>query len=185
MTTITRHDPEADDHVQRVQAGHARSTARRTCSAAVRIVGLVPDGSAGPGTRWCSNLSVVLDRLDAEEGGAEQDRENEEQHLVLRDPLVCAARTASAIVSELQISTAVLMAPSMTFSCVAASANASGDSVAVDDVRHEQAAEEHDFGDEEHPHAERRRLGLLLHAVEVVLQLRMVRVPCGVATGGR
>ena len=47
---------------------------------------------------------------------------------------------------------------------------------AVDDVGHEQAAEEHDFGDQEHPHAERRRLDLLLHVVEVVLQLRMDRV---------
>ena len=47
---------------------------------------------------------------------------------------------------------------------------------AVDQVRHEQPAEEHDLGDEEHPHAERRRLGLLLHVVEVVLQLRVVRV---------
>ena len=47
--------------------------------------------------------------------------------------------------------------------------------VAVDQVGHEQAAEEHDFGDQEHPHAERGRLELLLHVVEMVLQVRMMR----------
>ena len=46
----------------------------------------------------------------------------------------------------------------------------------VEDVDHEHATEEHDLGDEEHPHAERGRLELLLHAVEVVLQIRVVRV---------
>ena len=45
----------------------------------------------------------------------------------------------------------------------------------VNQVRHEQAAEEHDLGDQEHPHAERRRFGLLLHVVEVVLEPRVMR----------
>ena len=47
----------------------------------------------------------------------------------------------------------------------------SGDLVAVDQVRREQAAEEHDLGDQEHPHAERRRLGLLRQVVEMVRSL--------------
>ena len=38
--------------------------------------------------------------------------------------------------------------------------------VAVQDVGHEQAAEEHDFGDQKHPHPQRGRFELLVHAVE-------------------
>jgi hypothetical protein len=41
--------------------------------------------------------------------------------------LVCAARTASAMVSELTISTTVLTAPQMTLRWLLASANPSGD----------------------------------------------------------
>jgi len=47
---------------------------------------------------------------------------------------------------------------------------------AVDDVGHEQAAEEQHFGDQERPHAQHRRVELLLERVEVVLERRRVRV---------
>ncbi len=95
---------------------------------------------------------------------------------VLAGALVCAARTAIAIVSELKIRTAVLKAPSQTFRCELASWKPIGFGPPVEQVGHEQAAEEHDFGDQEHPHAERRRLGLLRHVIEVVLQFRVMRV---------
>jgi hypothetical protein len=45
---------------------------------------------------------------------------------------------------------------------------------AVQQVGHEQAAEEHDLGDEEYPHPEDRGLELLRHVVEMVLQPRMM-----------
>ena len=45
---------------------------------------------------------------------------------------------------------------------------------AVQQVGHEQAAEEHDLGDEEDPHAQRGRFLLLLQRLEVVLQRRMM-----------
>src|SRR6185436_4321767 len=45
----------------------------------------------------------------------------------------------------------------------------------VERVGEEHAAEEHDFGDEAHPHAERARLALLLHVFKMVLQRRMMR----------
>ena len=80
------------------------------------------------------------------------------------------------MVSELTIRTAVLNAPQRIDRWALASWKASGARRPVDDVGHEQPAEEHDFGDQEDPHAERRRLVLLLHVVEVMLQLRMVRV---------
>ncbi len=48
--------------------------------------------------------------------------------------------------------------------------------VPVDQVGHEEAAEEHDLGNEEHPHPEGRGLGLLGHVIEVMLELRMNRV---------
>jgi hypothetical protein len=46
---------------------------------------------------------------------------------VLGGALVCAARTASAMVSELTMSTTVLAAPQMTFRWLLASAKPSGD----------------------------------------------------------
>jgi len=46
----------------------------------------------------------------------------------------------------------------------------------VDEVGHEQAAEEHDFRDKEHPHPQRGRFELLVHAVEVMLEIRIVSV---------
>src|SRR5690349_25118253 len=45
--------------------------------------------------------------------------------------------------------------------------------ITVQRVCQEHAAEEHYFGDEEHPHAERARLALLLHVRKMVLQPRM------------
>ena len=89
--------------------------------------------------------------------------------------LVCAERTASAIVSELTIRTTVLTRAPELVEVRAGVLERRRVGPAVDQVGHEQAAEEHDLGDQEHPHAERRRLGLLLHVVEMVLQLRVVR----------
>ena len=73
------------------------------------------------------------------------------------------------------MSTAVLIVPSATSSSWLAAANASGIPAAVDRVGHEQAAEEQHLGDQEHPHAERRRLLLLLEVVEVMRERRMMR----------
>ena len=78
------------------------------------------------------------------------------------------------------MSTAVLTVPSVTSSSWLAAANASGYQAAIDDVGHEQAAEEQHFGDQEHPHPERGRLALLLEVVEVVRERRR-----GACAGGR
>ena len=90
--------------------------------------------------------------------------------------LVCAERTAIAMVSELTIRTTVFAPPHALFRCALASWNALGFGPAVHQVGHEQAAEEHDFGDEEHPHPEGRGLELLVHVIEVMLELRVMRV---------
>src|SRR5205085_9471325 len=45
-------------------------------------------------------------------------------------------------------------------------------------VGREQPAEEHDLGDEEDPHAERARLALLLHVIEVMLERRRCVLLC-------
>ena len=74
------------------------------------------------------------------------------------------------MVSELQISTAVLVAPSQIFMFWLPSTKAVVVERAVHQVGAEQAAEEHDFGQQEHPHAEGGGLPLLLHVGEVVLQ---------------
>ena len=50
---------------------------------------------------------------------------------------------------------------------------------AIDHVGHQRAAEEQDLGEEEHPHAEDRRLGLLLEALEVMRERRMVLLLVG------
>ena len=104
--------------------------------------------------------------------------------------LVCAERTAIAIVSELTIRTTVLTRAPELVEVRAGLLERRRVGPAVHQVGHEQAAEEHDFGDQEHPHPEGRGLELLRHVVEVVLQLRMMRVrrdaPCAAlaCTGG-
>ena len=72
--------------------------------------------------------------------------------------------------------TTVLNPPSLMSSSRLPSAHASGYQHAINHVGHEQAAEEHDLGDEEYPHAERGRLVLLLHRLEVMLLRRVMRV---------
>ena len=47
---------------------------------------------------------------------------------------------------------------------------------AIKRVGKKHPAEEHDFGDQENPHAQRARLALLLHILEVVLQRRVARL---------
>ena len=47
---------------------------------------------------------------------------------------------------------------------------------AVDRVDEEQPAEEQNFGEQEDPHPERRRLLLLLEVVEMMRERRMMRV---------
>ena len=56
---------------------------------------------------------------------------------------------------------------------------------AIQHVGQEEAAEEHDLGDQEQPHAERGSLVLLPQRVEVMLERRMVvRVRPVIAVGG-
>ena len=47
--------------------------------------------------------------------------------------------------------------------------------VAIEQVGHEQAAEEHDFRQQKEPHAEARGLPLLLHRDEMVAQISRMR----------
>ena len=82
----------------------------------------------------------------------------------------CAARTASTIVKLLHSSTTVLAAPIYTFRLVLATANTFGIRRAVNRIGQEHAAEEHDLGDEEDPHPERRGVLLLLGGVELFPQ---------------
>ena len=68
----------------------------------------------------------------------------------------------------------VLMKPSQTFMCSLARANSRGRGRPVDGIGRDQAAEEHDLGRQEQPHAERGRLVLLLEVVELDFQDRLV-----------
>ncbi len=90
--------------------------------------------------------------------------------------LVCAERTAIAMVSELTIRIDRIGAAPRFVQVMAGFLERARVGPAVHQVGHEQAAEEHDFGDEEHPHPEGRRLELLVHVIEVMLELRMMRV---------
>ena len=66
------------------------------------------------------------------------------------------------------------------------SAHASGYRTTVQEVHHQQPAEEHDLRHEENPHAQRGGFLLLLQRLEVVLQRRMMRVSvaCPAEAGG-
>ena len=56
---------------------------------------------------------------------------------------------------------------------------------AIDQVRHEKATEEHDFGDEKHPHTERGGFVLLIQRLKMVLQRRIVCVPVQIGVCGK
>ena len=107
------------------------------------------------------------------------------QTTVARRRPVCAERTASAMVKLLPMRTTVLMAAEREVQLVAAFGPRLRIPDAVEHVGQEQAAEEHDFGDEEQPHAERGGFVLLPQRIEVVLQVRMVMgVRAVIAMGG-
>ena len=72
-----------------------------------------------------------------------------------------AQRTASAIVRLLQIRTVVFAAPIQKIGIVAGRRERRRIPLPVHKVSQEQAAEEHDFGDQEDPHADRRGVLLL------------------------
>ena len=144
-----------------------RSRASRTSRAAAGAA--LPTGSAGR-ARGGANLSVYSNALTPRNAVPKHHRRRDQNDLVCGAALVCAERTASAIVSELTIRTTVLTAPQRDVQVVAGVLEPLRRRRRGREVGHEQPAEEHDLGDQEHPHAERGRLGLLLHVVEVVLQ---------------
>ena len=69
----------------------------------------------------------------------------------------------------------MLRHPSQSLRCRLASANSRGESRPVDHVGRDQAAEEHDLGGQEDPHAQVRRVVLLLQVVELVHEDRLGR----------
>ena len=95
-----------------------------------------PDGSTfgmcrpavlkcGPGTRWCSNFDAYSKYLTTRKVVPSRIVRMRLITWPLREP-TCADRTASTIVSELQISTPVFIAPSGTFSALLPATHASG-----------------------------------------------------------
>ena len=110
-------NPEADDHVQRVQAGH--DEIEREENLRVARVGVLP-GMAGDrhmieterraGDVMLFEFVFVFDALDAEK---DQPSSMVMMSLPIRSVrrAVCAAQTARTTVKLLQMSTAVLVAP--------------------------------------------------------------------------
>ena len=82
-----------------------------------------------------------------------------------------AAHTANAMKKPEVIRIAVFAVPSGMLSWFDADDEGVVVPVAVQQVRKEQPAEEHDFGEQEEPHAEAARLALLLHRLEVMTVL--------------
>ena len=73
-------------------------------------------------------LGVVLKRLDDQEDATKEERSEQEADEMTLRLLICAERTAMAIVKLLQISTAVLAAPILTFMNSLVAAKAAGTS---------------------------------------------------------
>ena len=90
---------------------------------------------------------------------------------------------ASTTVKLLQIRTAVLVAPRAALMDLLAAAKSPKVPAAVNQIGAEQAAEEHDFGGQEDPHAEAGGVALLLLGGEVVQQCRVVS--CSSCLNGR
>src|SRR5204863_5497860 len=126
-------------------------------------------------------LAVVLDAFDAEKRRAEDHRDDEKhhQHLALAELRgVDRQRHRQAAGDEHN----GVDGAERDVELVAGGGEGVGIPAPVDGVRGEQAAEEEHFGDQKHPHAERRRLALLREAVELMGERRMMGYISQIAT---
>ena len=114
---------EADDHVQRVQAGH-HEVQREEDLRVAEVLRLELERRAGH--VMLDELVVVLDALDAEKRRAEDHRERQERQQQLALAGLRGVHAPAPSSGCCVISTTVLMVPSVTSSSWLAAANASG-----------------------------------------------------------
>ena len=159
---------EADDHVQRVQAGHDEiereenlRVARIGVLAGMPGNWLVVETERRAGHVMLHELVSVLDALDAEEGETEQHGDDE------ADNQQRAARGLRGPDGEHYGQAAAdehggVGGAERHVDGFAGGGEVSEIPAAVNQVGAEQAAEEHDFGGEEDPHAQAGGIALLL-----------------------
>ena len=128
---------------------------------------------------------VILETLDHQKGQPERDRQQQPSHgrlllTGLRGPHPERHRQAAADqddrveTAEHDVELETAFRPGLRVPH------------AIQQIRHQQAAEEHHLGDKEDPHAERGRLVLLIQRLKVMLERRVmrVRVACRAEAGG-
>ena len=169
---IQRHQAHSDDHVQSVQAGH-RPVQREVNLGVLRIDGRVLIDGLEVEVRSRElvifPVLVILNPLDSEEAQAEQNRNQQQDHhqlglarLGCADPQRHGQRAANQYGGIGRSQPDVHLLAAFDEGLIVRGT--------VHQVGGEQPAEEHDLGQQEHPHAEGRGLLLLLHVGKVVLQ---------------
>ena len=165
------HQAHTDDHVQRVQARHHEVERKENLrgSGELRV-----EREERARNEVLVKLVRVLDALDAEEHAAEDHRQRDENH----DPLarvqlrrVHRERHRQAAADE----HGGVDGSERDVEVMARGRERCGIPHPVDRVDDEQRAEEQNFGQQKHPHPERRGLLLLVEVVEVVRERRMMR----------
>ena len=164
---------DADDHVERVQAGHHEVQREEDLR-----VGVAFEDERRPGHQVLVELVAVLDRLDPEEDRAEHDREDEEHHLRPAPAELRAVHRERHREARADEDGGVEAAEG-DVEVMARLRERLRVREAIHGVHEKEPAEEEDLLRDEHPHAELRGTMLVLGAVELV----RVRVRPRVASG--
>src|SRR5262245_6686627 len=161
-----RHQANADDHMDRVCAGH--DEIENVEDARVIRVGAVPD-KVFAGNQVFFVFVVVLEKLDREEHDAKRrraDKESNQSPLVAQLNLVnCHRHDEAAAEQDRHVDRS-----ESNIKVTTRLTERAGKLSAIDRISEKERAEEQDLGCEEYPHSERRRLPLLLGIVKLMCQ---------------
>ncbi len=151
-----------------VQPGHAEI--QREKQRRVRRIGAAFAIEIVPGHFVMHTLIVIFIGLHAEEGAAQQQSQNQEQH----DQILFPDRRRK-VHRQRHRQTAAdqhgrIGRADQEIGLVAGRGERRRIGLPVHEIRQEQAAEEHDFGDQKHPHPDRRSVLLLLRVLEMMLE---------------
>src|ERR1700728_450189 len=185
-TTLPRHKQEpgkkteADNHMQRVQAGHNEVERKENLGMArvgvlVRMARnrYVIEAEGWPRNVVFFEFFFILDALDAQECEPEEHRDHE-----AADQQPATSRLRSPNRKNNRQTTADedsgVCGAKRSIDRLAGGAEISEIPPAINQIGAEQTAEEHDFSAQENPHSETGGIALLLRIGEVMQQLRMM-----------
>ena len=181
-----KQNTDADDHVQGVHAGHGKVEEEKELRVLrhirrqrnIPLVGgmdKVFHAEAGPRYMVFHVLLVILNRLDAKKNQPQTNRKAQRSN----QPLAVAGLRridAHGHGEAGEDKNRCIGGSEADAQRIAAGHKGVVIPVAIEQVGHEQPAEEHDFGQQKQPHAEAGGLPLLIHRNEMVAQVRGMRL---------